>query len=53
MNRLSDYKNIPVVTVEGVVETENENAFGIVKIYDNKIILEGKGRMTSRMLKYD
>ncbi|GHT07392.1 hypothetical protein AGMMS49525_16510 [Bacteroidia bacterium] len=45
------YKNIPVITVEGVVETENDNSFGIVKIYDDQIVLEGKGRMTSRTLK--
>ena len=45
------YKNIPVVTIEGMVETENDNAFGIVKIYSDKIVLEGKGRMSSRELK--
>jgi 3',5'-cyclic AMP phosphodiesterase CpdA len=47
------YKNIPVVTVEGLIETENENAFGIIKIYNNKIVLEGNGRMTSRDLNYN
>lgn len=46
------YKNLPVVTVEGMVETEAENAFGIVKIYKNKLILEGKGRMTSRVFNF-
>lgn len=46
------YKNIPVVTVEGMIETENRNSFGIVKIYRNKIVLEGKGRMTSRVFRW-
>jgi beta-galactosidase len=47
------YKNIPVVTVEGMVETEGENAFGIVQLYDNKIVVEGTERMTSRELKFE
>lgn len=41
------YKNIPSVTVQGMVETENENAYGIVEIYSDKIVLNGKGRMKS------
>lgn len=39
---------IPAVTVEGMVETADENSYGVVKIYNDKIVLEGKGRMTSR-----
>lgn len=42
------YNDIPVVTVEGMIETEKENAYGIVEIYEDKIIIEGKGRLTSR-----
>jgi len=41
------YQNIPSVTVEGMVERANENAYGIVEIYDDKIVLNGKGRMKS------
>lgn len=41
------YNNIPSVTVQGIVETENENAYGIVEIYSDKIVLNGKGRMKS------
>lgn len=44
------FKNIPVVTAEGMVETD-KNAFGVVKIYNDKIEIEGKGRMTSRVFK--
>jgi beta-galactosidase len=45
------FKGIPVVTVEGMIETEIDNSFGIVKIYHDKIVLEGKGRMRLRELK--
>lgn len=47
------YKKIPSVTLEGMVETENKNAFGIVEIYDNKILLNGNGRMKSYEFKLD
>ncbi|MFT4224734.1 metallophosphoesterase [Dysgonomonas sp.] len=45
------YKNIPVITVEGMIETESENAYGIVEIYRNEIMVKGYGRMTSRVFK--
>ena len=45
------YKGIPVVTAEGMIETPTENSYGIVEVFDDKIVLEGKGRMTSRVLK--
>lgn len=43
------YNNIPVVTLEGMIETETENSFGIVTLYKDKIVVEGRGRMTSRV----
>ncbi|MCC8170809.1 MAG: metallophosphoesterase [Parabacteroides sp.] len=43
------YKTIPVVTVEGMIETENENSFGIVTLSPDKIEIERHGRMTSRI----
>lgn len=43
------FKNIPAVTVEGMIETADQNSYGVVKIYQDKIVLEGKGRMTSRV----
>lgn len=46
------FKNIPVVTAEGMIETEKDNSFGIVEIYNNKIVLEGKGRMSSVTLQH-
>jgi beta-galactosidase len=42
------FGNIPVITIEGMVETENDNSFGIVNIYHDRIVLEGKGRVSSR-----
>lgn len=44
------YKQLPAVTVEGMVETEDRNAYGVVKLYKDRIVVEGEGRMTSREL---
>lgn len=38
------YKNIPFIVTEGMIETADENAYGIVDIYSDKIVLTGKGR---------
>lgn len=45
------FNRIPFNTVEGMIETPDENSFGIVRIYKDRIELEGKGRMTSRIFK--
>lgn len=42
------FNNIPFVTLEGMIESEHDNSFGVMKIYENKLVIEGKGRMTSR-----
>ncbi|MDD4823354.1 MAG: metallophosphoesterase [Bacteroidales bacterium] len=39
------YKNIPVVTLEGMVEV---NAYAILDIYSNKLVLNGFGKVESR-----
>lgn len=41
------YKGIPCITTEGMVETEGENAYGIVDIYADRITLTGYGRTKS------
>ena len=46
------YKDIPVVTAEGMVETADDNSFGTIEIFHDKIKLEGKGRMTSRVFSF-
>ena len=39
------YKNIPIVTLEGMIES---NAFAILDIYSNKLVLNGFGKVQSR-----
>ena len=39
------YKNIPVVTLQGMVEV---NAYAILDIYTNKLVLNGFGKVESR-----
>lgn len=41
------YKNIPMITLEGVVETKS---YAILNIYSDKLVLEGFGRTASRTL---
>jgi len=48
----STYKGIPCITTEGMVETENENAYAIVDIYKDKIVLNGKGRAKSHTIRF-
>lgn len=43
------FNRIPVVTVEGMIETKDKNAYGLVEIYSDRIVVEGQGRMTSRV----
>ncbi len=38
------YKGIPCITTEGMIETENTNAYGVLDIYEDKFVLRGKGR---------
>lgn len=47
------FKNIPILTAEGMVETKTDNSFGIVKIYESKIVMEGIGRMSSREFRFE
>jgi beta-galactosidase len=44
------YHSIPAITVEGMVETEDTNAFAVVKLYDDKIVIDGYGRVPSRTI---
>lgn len=45
-----EYKGISFITTEGMIETENDNAYGIVDIYKDKIRFTGKGRSKSYTL---
>lgn len=42
-----EYKGIPFITTEGMIETEAENAYGIVDIYKDRIQFTGRGRSRS------
>lgn len=44
------YQNIPFITTEGMIETADQNAYGIVEIYTDRIVLNGKGRTKSYTL---
>jgi 3',5'-cyclic AMP phosphodiesterase CpdA len=46
------YKNIPMVTLEGMVETEAKNSYGIIELYANKLVIKGYGRMTTRTFEF-
>ncbi|MDL2282702.1 metallophosphoesterase [Parabacteroides sp. OttesenSCG-928-G06] len=41
------YKDIPFITTEGMIETADTNAYGIVEIYKDTIKVIGKGRTKS------
>jgi manganese-dependent ADP-ribose/CDP-alcohol diphosphatase len=43
----AEYKGIPCITLEGMVETAAENAYVIAEILPGKISLTGKGRASS------
>lgn len=47
-----NYNNIHFVTLEGMVETADTNAWAMVEIYEDKIIIKGKGRQESLSLPY-
>lgn len=44
--------HIPFVTTEGMIETEAENAYGLVEVFDDRIVIEGRGRTRSYTLDF-
>ncbi|WP_104382863.1 metallophosphoesterase [Sphingobacterium sp. HMA12] len=46
------YKGIPMITLEGMIETDSQNAFGILELGANQLSLHGEGRMTSRKIDF-
>lgn len=46
------YKGIPMVTLEGMIETAHQNAYGTVELFADKMIIEGHGRLSSRILAF-
>jgi predicted phosphodiesterase len=43
---------IHFVTFKGMVETEYENSYSVVEVYNNKIWIKGRGREKSQILAY-
>lgn len=46
------YKGIPMITQEGMIETEMQNAYSIVEITKDSILMKGYGRVPTRSFKY-
>lgn len=44
------YQDLPCITLEGMIETEDQNAFGQLELSSDKLFIQGVGRMTSRIL---
>ena len=46
------YRGLPCITLEGMVETAGRNAYGTLTLLENKLIISGKGRLTSREIDF-
>ncbi|WP_286858439.1 MULTISPECIES: metallophosphoesterase [Sphingobacterium] len=46
------YKGIPMITLEGMIETADQNAFGVLELNDHQLDLHGEGRMTARKIDF-
>ncbi|WP_423738104.1 metallophosphoesterase [Chitinophaga caseinilytica] len=44
---------LPCIIAEGMVETNSENAYGVVELHPDKLVLTGSGRMTSRTIEFN
>jgi manganese-dependent ADP-ribose/CDP-alcohol diphosphatase len=44
---------LPCIIAEGMVETGDKNAYGVVELYTDKLVLTGYGRMTSRVIEFN
>ncbi len=44
------FHNVHFITLKGMVEHPNSSTFSIVRVYDNKLVLEGFGNEDTRMI---
>lgn len=44
--------SLPNIVLEGMVETANQNSYGIIDLFPDKLVLHGYGRMTSRVIQF-
>jgi manganese-dependent ADP-ribose/CDP-alcohol diphosphatase len=47
-----ELNNVHFITFSGMVETEKQNSYALVRVYKNKTIITGAGREKSRILIY-
>ncbi|WP_343558977.1 metallophosphoesterase [Sphingobacterium sp.] len=48
----ANYKGIPMITLEGMIETADQNAFGVLELNDHQLNIHGAGRMTARKINF-
>jgi manganese-dependent ADP-ribose/CDP-alcohol diphosphatase len=48
----SNFNMIHFVTLKGMVETEKSNSYSVVRVYENKVWINGSGREGTRILAY-
>jgi manganese-dependent ADP-ribose/CDP-alcohol diphosphatase len=49
---LGIHEDVPFVTMKGMVETTDTNAFSVVSLHEDRLLIEGHGREPSRELKF-
>lgn len=47
---IGEHRRIPCLTIQGMVETEDSNAYGVLELRKDRMILAGFGRVPSREL---
>lgn len=47
-----EQESLPVIVAEGMVETADKNAYGIISLYPDRLEVSGHGRMTSRIIHF-
>ncbi|MBZ4189443.1 metallophosphoesterase [Niabella beijingensis] len=47
-----EINNIPCIVAEGMIETADQNSYGLIELYADKLVLSGYGRMTSRTIRF-
>lgn len=47
----AEYEGIPFITLEGMIETADETAFGYMEVFSDSLQIHGEGRMSSRKIR--
>jgi len=43
---------IPCIVLQGMVETKDQNSYGVIELYPDKFVLKGQGRMLSKTINF-